>query len=73
MPQITAHINKKHKSLLDHNTDLDTSAEDDIQMEEDRQDHVRGRRHVVIFSRLSLYPFVGTFTVQAMLSSNQKD
>jgi hypothetical protein len=42
MPQITAHINKKHKSLLDHKTDLDTSAEDDIQMEEDRQDHTSG-------------------------------
>ncbi|KAG0701706.1 hypothetical protein DFH29DRAFT_875725 [Suillus ampliporus] len=39
MPQITAHINKKHKSLLDHDSDLDTSAEDDIQMEEDGQDH----------------------------------
>ena len=24
MPQITAHINKKHKSLLDHDSDIDT-------------------------------------------------
>jgi hypothetical protein len=31
MPQITSHINKKHKSLLDHDSDLDTSEEDDIQ------------------------------------------
>jgi hypothetical protein len=38
MPQITAHINKKHKSLLDHDSDLYTSAEGDIQMEEG-QDH----------------------------------
>ena len=39
MPQITAHINKKHTSLLNHDSDLDTSAKDDIQMEEDGQDH----------------------------------
>jgi hypothetical protein len=39
MHEITAHINKKHKSLLDHDSDLDTSGEDDIQIEEERQGH----------------------------------
>ena len=38
MPQIIAHINKTQRSLLDHDSDLDTSAKDDIQMEEDEED-----------------------------------
>jgi hypothetical protein len=36
MHEITAHIDKKHKSLLDHNRDLDTSGGDDVQIEEER-------------------------------------
>jgi hypothetical protein len=47
MPQITAHINKTHRSLLDH-SDLDTSAEDDIQVEEDGQDHEEDDDHETI-------------------------
>jgi hypothetical protein len=39
MTGLEIHINKKHKSLLDHNSDLDTSGEDDIQIEEERQGH----------------------------------
>jgi hypothetical protein len=39
MTGLEIHINKKHKSLLDHDSDLDTSGEDDIQIEEERQGH----------------------------------
>ena len=51
MLQITAHINKKHKSLLNHDSDIDTSADDDIRMEEDEQDHEEGDddRETVVF------------------------
>jgi hypothetical protein len=36
MPEINARINKRHKSLLDRDSNLDTGGEDDIQIRSDK-------------------------------------
>jgi hypothetical protein len=36
MPEITTHIDKRYKSLLDRDSDLDTSGGDDIEIRSDK-------------------------------------